>query len=183
MSARRAQLTLALTLALVAACGEGVDTGLAPSDAGGSTTPDASEPHDDAGEPDDAGDAGTTAEDAAPVEPADAGSAELSYARDVWPIFELRCQGCHFVTDNPPQILGAAETYPRLVGQRSPTVTSLDWIEPGDPDASYLLRKVEGTHRAVGGRGNGMPPRVADPTTAQERATLRAWITAGAPQN
>ncbi|MCK6546163.1 hypothetical protein L6R52_09865 [Myxococcota bacterium] len=182
MSLRHALLPLALTLAT--ACGGAADTGLEPSDAGaepsdagaGLTAPDAAERTDAGG-----ADAEGAAEDAASIDVPDAAPEPApSYTRDVFPIFEARCQGCHFVTDNPPQIIGAAETHARLVDRPSPTVPSLDWIEPGDPDRSYLLRKIEGTHRAVGGRGGAMPPRVADPTTAEERATLRAWIAAGA---
>ena len=30
-------------------------------------------------------------------------------------------------------------------------------ITPGDPSQSYLVRKIEGTHRDVGGTGGQMP--------------------------
>jgi hypothetical protein len=50
-------------------------------------------------------------------------------------------------------------------------------VAPGDPDASYLVRKLEGT---VGITGEPMPPIGSlDPTLI---AVIRQWITNGAPQ-
>ncbi|MEM6929214.1 MAG: hypothetical protein AAF602_19905, partial [Myxococcota bacterium] len=35
---------------------------------------------------------------------------------------------------------------------------SMNRIEPGDPDNSYIWRKISNTHIAAGGAGNRMPP-------------------------
>ncbi len=39
----------------------------------------------------------------------------------------------------------------------SQAVPDLSRIEPGDRESSYLFRKIEGTHRDVGGTGGRMP--------------------------
>jgi hypothetical protein len=165
---------LALPLLLLAACG-GTEAILPDPDAGVSTEADAGSP--DSGVAEDAGFADAGFEDAGVPLP--------TFAADVAPILELQCQGCHFVTDNPPQILiqgtETRSTYERLVS-RPARGAGLSYITPGDPEQSYLLRKIEGTHRAVGGMGNPMPPPAARRRVpAEDVATIRAWIEAGAP--
>lgn len=54
-------------------------------------------------------------------------------------------------------------------------------MEPGDPNNSYLYRKVAGTHRVVGGTGNRMPPTSA--LSSAQIAMICTWITEGAPNN
>lgn len=169
-----------LLLLLLAACGEGAVTQLL--DAGASDPVDAGTV--DAGFEADAGpeaDAGFELD--AGFE--DAGVVSPTFAVDVAPILQLQCQGCHFVTDNPPQILIDGQqtrlTYDRLVAQPAARAP-LDYIAPGAPEDSYLLHKVEGTQATVGGQGNHMPPPVSRRRlSADEVAILRAWITAGAP--
>ena len=52
-------------------------------------------------------------------------------------------------------------------------------VAPGDPDNSYLLRKLEGTLAA----GEGVPmPLVGGPLPASAIDTIRRWIAAGAPE-
>lgn len=53
-------------------------------------------------------------------------------------------------------------------------------ITPGDLEASYLWRKVAGTHLPVGGLGEPMPLGRA-PLTAEQTDLLRRWIAGGAP--
>lgn len=56
----------------------------------------------------------------------------------------------------------------------------LDLIEPGDPAASYLLMKLNGTYlEAPGGGGDPMPPGMA--LSDAQLATIEGWILAGAP--
>jgi hypothetical protein len=75
--------------------------------------------------------------------------------------------------------LSADQTFANVVGVASTEVPSLNRIEPGNPDGSYLLRKVEGS-AAVGGRMplDG-PPYLSN---AQIQA-IRDWISAGAEDN
>lgn len=66
----------------------------------------------------------------------------------------------------------------RLAGVPS-RQSNLPLVAPGRPSASYLFRKVEGTHAAV---GSGDPmPQGEDALTAEELRAIRAWILEGAP--
>jgi hypothetical protein len=92
-------------------------------------------------------------------------------------IFTPVCTGCHAGASAPQGLrLDAGNSYALLVGVASNEVPSLQRVAPGDPDASYLVQKVEGT-AAVGGR---MP--LGGPPLPQESIDLiRQWIAAGAP--
>ncbi|MEZ4320457.1 MAG: DUF1588 domain-containing protein [Myxococcota bacterium] len=57
---------------------------------------------------------------------------------------------------------------------------SLDLVEPFSPLESYLLHKIDGTHASVGGSGSAMPPPAAPQITPSERASIDAWVAAGA---
>lgn len=96
-------------------------------------------------------------------------------------IFSPSCavSGCH-TGASPPQglNLSAGQTFANVVDVPANEVPSLDRVEPGDPDASYLVRKVEGT-ASVGGQ---MPLGGAPLSNAQMQA-IRDWITAGAEDN
>ncbi len=154
------------SLLIIAACGE--------------PTPDFEPPDGDAGFEDAGQLDAATPTDAGDVDAAFAPS--TSFAGDVAPILQHRCQGCHFVTDNPPQILidgDATPTYERLLSARS-TTADLALIAPGRPEESYLWHKVHGTQRSAGGAGNRMPPPVASPMTPAELATVDRWIEGGA---
>ena len=71
--------------------------------------------------------------------------------------------------------------YATLVGVKA-TETSLKRIEPGKPDQSYVVRKLEGTHVAVGGTGERMPMG-GDPLPPEQMKAIRAWIEQGAQNN
>jgi hypothetical protein len=51
-------------------------------------------------------------------------------------------------------------------------------VDPGDPDNSLLLIKVEGPPPDLGSR----MPLAGEPLTEREIALIRAWIEAGAPE-
>ncbi len=60
-------------------------------------------------------------------------------------------------------------------------------VAPGDPDNSFLLRKVDGTFRQIAycaapmmDCGERMPMVGGQPLSAPEIALIRAWIAAGA---
>ena len=53
-------------------------------------------------------------------------------------------------------------------------------VTPGDPETSYLWRKVQGTHLPAGGLGEPMPLSRAALTEPQSDL-LRRWIEGGAP--
>jgi hypothetical protein len=70
--------------------------------------------------------------------------------------------------------LESANSYTMLVGIQSSQDAGLMRVQPGDPDNSYLIQKLEGT--ASG--GGSMPPSGAlDQATID---TIRQWITDGA---
>jgi hypothetical protein len=94
-------------------------------------------------------------------------------------IFTPICTACH-VGGNAPQglRLDAANSYAMLVNVASAEVPALLRVNPGDPNASYLVQKIEGT-AAVGAR---MP--LNGPALSQAQIDLvRGWIAAGAPQS
>jgi|GEM_PF-907987 len=146
---------------------------------------------DDAGVLADAGpaDSGIQPDTGVTSEPIDAGTMDAGlpaprFETDIAPILEFQCQGCHFVTDLPPRIFVQGEdvrtTFEGLL-QSAATRARLDYVQPGLPDQSYLLLKIEGRHLSAGGEGNHMPP----PTTrrrvpAEDVELIRAWIEAGA---
>ncbi len=59
--------------------------------------------------------------------------------------------------------------------------SSLVRIAPGDPPASYLVHKIEGTQASVGGSGVRMP--LGGSLTDDQINTIRAWVTKDAPNN
>ena len=93
---------------------------------------------------------------------------KIDFQRDVQPIFESRCQGCH----------GAQQ---QMAGLRLDSGVAVlkgasdgPVVQPGNSAASRLIERVTSTKK-----GFGMPP-VGEPLTAPLIATLRAWIDQGA---
>jgi hypothetical protein len=94
-------------------------------------------------------------------------------------IFTPVCTGCHVGANAPQGLrLDAANSYALLVNVASSEVPSLMRVNPGNPDASYLVQKIQG-NAAVGGR----MPLNGPPYLSQAQIDLvRRWISAGAPQ-
>lgn len=90
-------------------------------------------------------------------------------------IFDLFCIGCH-----PPNAgldLERGNSHGNLVNVPSTQQPALVRVKPGDPDASYLYRKITG---GPGISGSRMPQ--GGPFLSTERTQLlRDWILAGAP--
>ena len=79
-------------------------------------------------------------------------------------------------------VLRAGEAYEQIVDVSSAQLPAMLRIRPGEPDNSYLVRKVQGTHRSVGGSGERMP--LGQPSLSQATVDLiRRWVTEGAPRN
>ncbi len=80
----------------------------------------------------------------------------------------------------PPEGLNltAGQSYGAIVGIASSQVPSLQRVEPGNPDRSYLVQKIEGT-ATVGVR---MPTGLA-PLSDAQIANIREWISQGAMDN
>jgi hypothetical protein len=91
-------------------------------------------------------------------------------------VFTPICTQCHIGSGAPQGLrLDAANSYALLVNVASSEVPALMRVNPGNPDQSYLLQKIEGS-AAVGGR---MP--LGQAPLAQDRIDLvRSWIASGA---
>jgi Ca2+-binding RTX toxin-like protein len=100
----------------------------------------------------------------------------VNFTRQIQPIFTQRCDHCHSGSSAPQGLrLDADNSYADLVNVDSNEVPSLKRVEPGDPDNSYLVQKVEGT-AAVGGR----MPLGGDRLSDADIDLIRQWISEGA---
>jgi mono/diheme cytochrome c family protein len=93
-------------------------------------------------------------------------------------VFTVSCatSGCHAGAAAPQGLqLDTANSFALLVNAASTEVPALLRVAPNDPDASYLVQKIEGT-AAVGGR----MPLNDQPLEATTVATIRQWISDGA---
>ena len=90
------------------------------------------------------------------------------YERDIAPILRTHCSGCHNDVDREGEF--SVETFASLSrgGDKGAT------LKPGDPDASLLVRLIEGRAKPV------MPPKEEPRVPAPEIALLRRWIAQGA---
>jgi hypothetical protein len=102
-----------------------------------------------------------------------------SFDADIFPILQMRC-GCHQLSGGAGGLeYDNATAYSALVDQPS-SIAGLTYVVPSDPDASYLLAKVEGTHLMMGGDGDLMPPSPLGALSAEDTNLLRTWISLGA---
>lgn len=110
----------------------------------------------------------------------------VSLARDVQPILDRHCVACHLYES--PQgglLLEAGDTHAATVAVPS-TQAPLPRVAPGDPERSYLVHKLRGTHVQVGGSGAPMPFNAdtgSNGLASDELQVIEAWIRAGAPDN
>ena len=105
--------------------------------------------------------------------------------RDVQPIFTGNClfSGCH-AGSSPAQgmSLVAGQAFISVVNVRAMELPSMNRVTPNQPDNSYLVHKVQGTHLAAGGSGSRMPLG-RSPLSQSDIDLIRAWIQAGAQSN
>ena len=113
------------------------------------------------------------------------GGGEPTLSGDVQPILSAGCavSGCH-AGASPAQgmNLSGGQTHSNTVNVASNQLPGMDRIEPGQPDQSYLVHKIQGTQGSVGGTGSRMPPG-GTPLTQAQIDVIRAWVTAGAQDN
>ena len=88
-------------------------------------------------------------------------------------VFNRSCaiSGCHNGSESPNLSAGAA--YNNIVNVRSSR--GIDYIEPGNPNSSYLYLKIIGSNIS----GSRMPEGQA-PLSAAVTDSIRAWIQKGA---
>lgn len=92
-------------------------------------------------------------------------------------VFTPVCTGCHAGAAAPLGLrLEEGASYALLVNAPSVEVPELRRVQPGNPNASYLIQKLEGT----AARGGRMP--LNQPALPAETiAVIRQWIADGAP--
>jgi hypothetical protein len=94
-------------------------------------------------------------------------------------VFTPICSPCHSGAGAPRGLmLDAAHSYNLIVGIPSVEQPSLDRVKSGDPDNSYLVRKIEGAP----GISGGQMPLGETPLPQSTIDAIRQWITDGAPQ-
>lgn len=105
-----------------------------------------------------------------------------SLAKDIQPIFDGYCVQCHMrEVAQGGLVLEQGEARANLVGIKSSQSARLR-VNPGAPDASYLIDKLQGTQVQAGGSGSGMPLMEGTHRRLREqdiRAVIR-WIADGA---
>jgi hypothetical protein len=91
--------------------------------------------------------------------------------------------GCH--SGSPPAVsprLEEGASWGAMVDVSSEELPSMDLVETGDPERSYLVLKLRGAAGAQGGSGLRMPPS-AEPLDEAELTGVETWITGGAPND
>jgi hypothetical protein len=93
-------------------------------------------------------------------------------------VFTPICSKCHIGASAPEGLqLDAGHSYNLLVGVPSNEQPSLLRVKSGDPDLSYMVRKIEGAPGIVGGQ----MPLGQTPLPQATIDAIRQWITNGAP--
>lgn len=113
------------------------------------------------------------------VGPLDPGALEPTLASIQTNIFSTSCalSNCHVGQSPTGDLnLSAGAARDNLVNVPSGGVPSLLRVEPGNPDESYLVLKLEGDPRIVGSR---MPFNMP-PLSSEEIGIIREWIQNGA---
>jgi hypothetical protein len=100
-------------------------------------------------------------------------------------VFTPRCAICHDGSQPPNGALPgslnltAGNTFASTVGVPSQQQGNVLRVAPSEPDASYLVLKVEGSSGITGARMPFGGPALDAATIAQ----IRSWIAAGAANN
>jgi len=92
----------------------------------------------------------------------------------------LFCIGCHTDSGRTPAgglVLLEGRSYQALVGQPSRFKAGAIFVVPGDPNASYLVQKLESAADMVGTR---MPRGSGPYLTSGQMQIIRRWIELGA---
>lgn len=109
-------------------------------------------------------------------------SSGISYSKDVQPIFNNYCVGCHQGVGSGGLTLEPNLSYSKLVGVPSTQSATQPRVKAGAPDQSYLFAKLKGTQVQAGGSGAQMPYGAA-PLSQARINLIQQWIAAGAPNN
>jgi hypothetical protein len=112
----------------------------------------------------------------------------ISFSKDIQPIFNRSCAlpDCHAGPEElagEGMVLAEGVSYNHIVKVPANQVfeTTVNRIEPGDPDHSYLVAKLLGTHRDLGGSGSKMPLDGTLPDADLQK--IIQWVKDGALNN
>lgn len=115
-------------------------------------------------------------ENGRPLEEDDSGALQPTFQSIQSQVFTPVCTGCHAGAAAPLGLrLDEGASYALLVNASSVEVPALRRVQPGNPDASYLIQKLEGT-AAVGSRMPLNAPALPQATID----VIRQWIADGA---
>ncbi len=140
------------------------------------------------------GSSGSSCDDYSPPAGFDATTPAVSFAKDVAPIFGQSCafSTCHgsatgnangvFLGKDPPHV------YTAIVNVHGDELQTMPFVTPGDPRASYLMRKMDGSQCALdaqctGGSCQQSMPKNETVLDIATRDIVRRWIAQGAQNN
>jgi mono/diheme cytochrome c family protein len=120
-----------------------------------------------------------------PTEPPPAlGGTAFTFSQIQQQIFTPTCakSGCHAASTGGQEglILDAGQSYNLLVGHPATEQGTLNRVQPGSPETSYIILKLRGDPSISGQR---MPQDGPPYLTAEQIDGIAGWIRAGAPNN
>jgi hypothetical protein len=104
---------------------------------------------------------------------------QVDYLTEIQPIWEIRCSNCHVNFSDSPSAqldLNAEQSWAALYRMPSLIAQGRRMVQPGDPEASFLLEKLRCEQPEAGER----MPRGRLPIPLDEQALVRDWIAQGA---
>ncbi len=104
----------------------------------------------------------------------------VSWTFEIEPIFHT-CHFCHEGAAPEQLIMAPGIAYKFLVNVPS-TESKMMRVDPGNPENSYLLYKLRGTHMENGGQGVQMPIGF-DPLPEKQIQMIEDWIKDCSPDN
>lgn len=102
-------------------------------------------------------------------EPAGEAAVKVSYYRDIRPIFQARCHGCHQPAKRNGDYMMTTHEGLLAAGESGEAA-----ITPGKLETSYLVGQIRVTD------GKSLMPKEGPPLTAPEIALIEKWIVEGA---
>ena len=136
----------------------------------------------------------TTMADSSSGSGSDTNVGPVDFTSDLLPIWTGTCTmdtnggACHMAGGTWAFLDMTAEMAYMQLLEGDPTESILKYVEPNDPDNSYILYKLKGTQVMAPGGGSGvqMPQQPAGqdfvPLPAGAIAKIQAWIEQGAPE-
>ncbi len=112
-------------------------------------------------------------------------TSSVSFSKSIEPLLADTCASmtCHYSHGAAADlVLNTGAAYHFLVGQYSVEARPMRIVEPGDPEASYIIHKLRGTQEKAGGGGERMPWE-APPLAEKDIAMIATWIKDCTPRN